>query len=726
MKTLIFWLLRGLLKKLYHVEVHGLEHFAQVSERALIVANHTSFLDAVLLSLFLPDDVAYAIHSSYFNKPWMQPIKRWVRLFAVDHTDPMAMKSLIKYVKAGNKVVIFPEGRITATGGLMKIYSGPGMVADKADADILPIRMDGAQYTPFSRLRGKVRLRWFPTIKLTILPPQHFTFPESMKGRERRQKAGRTLSSIMTNMAFETSNYRRHLWHALLDAANIHGAKSIILEDVERTPLSYHQLILRSFLLGDLLQSKLTFKAHVGLLLPNTSATILTLLGLQSHSAVPAMLNYTMGEKATLAALETANIHTVITARRFIEKAKLEHLVQALREKVTLIYLEDLKQEVTLRHKAKALLAATFPKQALKRRLNPTLQTPFQSSDPALILFTSGSEGAPKAVVLSHENLLSNVAQINARIAFNQHDVCLSALPIFHSFGMTGGVLLPLLTGMRIFLYTSPLHYRVIPEIAYDINATVLFGTNVFLAAYAKHADPYDFYAMRFVVAGAEKLQQETRELWMEKFGLRIYEGYGATETSPVLAVNTPMHYKLGSVGQLMPGISHRLEPVSGIADGGQLWVKGPNIMSGYLLHGQHGELQPPQDGWYDTGDIVRMDDEGFVHIQGRMKRFAKIAGEMISLTAVEAMAKQCWPHAMHIALAIADAKKGEQLVLISTAENLPRSEMLAHAKAHGIPELQVPRHFVCVEQIPLLGTGKTDYPAAQALLHAMHMGSEA
>ncbi|MDQ6990280.1 MAG: AMP-binding protein [Mariprofundaceae bacterium] len=715
MKYLLIGLLRWLLKKLYHVEVSGLEHFQNVNPRTLIVANHTSFLDAVLLSVFLPDDVGYAIHSSYYHKVWMRPVKSWIRLFAVDHNDPMAMKSLIRHVKQGNKVVIFPEGRITATGALMKIYAGPGMVADKADADILPIRIDGAQYTPFSHMRGKFHMRWFPHIKMSILPPHHFDFPEDMKGRQRRIKAGKKLAQIMTDMVFETTPYKRRIWDSLLEAKQIHGRDAVVLEDIERKPLSYHHVIFRSFLLGDVLQKSTQEQEHIGILLPNTSACILTLLGLQSRGRIPAMLNYTMGEAAVVGSLETANIETIVTARRFIEQAGLEKLASALSQHAKIIYLEDVKASITIKQSITAWFAASFPSYALKCRIQGVTST-----DPALILFTSGSEGVPKGVLLSHENLLANVAQISTRLAMTERDVCLSTLPVFHSFGMTGGVLLPLLSGMRIFLYTSPLHYRVIPEIAYDINATVLFGTNVFLAAYAKHADPYDFYNMRYVVAGAEKLQDETRDLWMKKFGLRILEGYGATETSPVLSVNTPMHYKAGTVGMLLPGIQHRLEPIQGIEKGGRLWVKGANIMMGYLLHDAQGKLEPPHDGWYDTGDIVHIDDDGFLHIQGRMKRFAKVAGEMVSLTAVEEMARHCWSEGMHVALAMNDARKGEQLVLMSTLPEMNRKTLLHYAQANGIHELQVPRQCVSVANIPLLGSGKVDYTAAQALLTSM------
>jgi len=712
-RRFVFWLLRLCLSWAYQVELKGMEHLQQVGDRVLIVANHTSFLDAILLSVFLPDDVGYAIHSSYYNKWWMKPIKPWVRLFAVDHMDPMAMKSLIKHVKEGNKVVIFPEGRITATGALMKIYSGPGMVADKANAEILPIRIDGAQFTPFSRLRGQVRLRWFPPIKLTILPSYQFNFKKEMNGRERRRAAGKVLADIMTEMVFETTSYKRRVWDGLIEAAYTHGHDHIVIEDVERTPLNYRQVMMRSLLLGDIFHKSMNKGENIGVLLPNTAACVLTVLALQSRGMVPAMLNYTMGEKAGVAALHTADIQTILTSHRFIEKAGLEELEKSLGNHANIIYLEDLRENINLTDKISAWLASHQPVRSLARRLKGV-----SCEDTALILFTSGSEGVPKGVVLSHRNLLANVAQLTSRIAFSSHDICLNALPIFHSFGMMGGVLLPLMTGMRVFLYPSPLHYRVIPEIAYDINATVLFGTNVFLAGYAKHADPYDFYSVRYVVAGAEKLQQQTRQVWMEKFGLRIFEGYGTTEASPVLAVNTPMHFKMGTVGRFMPGIEYQLEAVPGIEGAGRLLVRGPNLMKGYLLHDTPGKLQALPDGWYDTGDIVHVDDDGFVQIKGRVKRFAKVAGEMVSLTAVEEMVKQCWPDELHAALSVSDAAKGEQLVLMTTSNSADKKELLSYAKAHGINELQVPRQYVWVENIPLMGTGKVDYQAAQALLN--------
>lgn len=326
------------------------------------------------------------------------------------------------------------------------------------------------------------------------------------------------------------------------------------------------------------------------------------------------------------------------------------------------------------------------------------------------MLFTSGTEGAPKGVVLSHANLQANRYQVSSRIDFGPTDVVFNALPMFHSFGLTCGTLLPVLSGIRTFLYPSPLHYRIVPQLVYDTNASILFGTDTFLSGYARFAHPYDFYSVRYVFAGAEKLRDETRRLWSERYGVRIFEGYGATETAPALAMNTPMENRPGSVGRLMPGIAHRLEPVRGIHEGGKLLVSGPNIMRGYLFAETPGVLSPPEGGWYDTGDIVALDDDGYVFIKGRAKRFAKIGGEMVSLAAVEGFLSQLWPEHVHAVVNLPDAKKGEQLVLVTDHPGANREEIIAHARQAGFSELSVPKSIVAVDRVPLLGTGKMDY----------------
>jgi acyl-[acyl-carrier-protein]-phospholipid O-acyltransferase/long-chain-fatty-acid--[acyl-carrier-protein] ligase len=341
-----------------------------------------------------------------------------------------------------------------------------------------------------------------------------------------------------------------------------------------------------------------------------------------------------------------------------------------------------------------------------------------EPNDPAVILFTSGSEGVPKGVVLSHRNILANSAQCLARLAANGEDLVFNVLPVFHSFGLTGGLMMPLLGGVPVYLYPSPLHYRIVPELIYDSCATIFFGTDTdtFLRGYARTAHPYDFRSVRLIVAGAEAVKESTRQTYMERFGVRVLEGYGVTETAPVLAMNTPIANKAGTVGRLSPLMRARLEPVAGIAEGGRLFVSGPNVMLGYYRAENPGVLEAPNDGWHDTGDVVTIDAQGFISIKGRVKRFAKIGGEMVSLAAVEALAAEAFPGAPLMVVSLPDARKGERLVLLTTDATLKRDGLQKHARARGAAELMVPAEIVRVDSLPLLGSGKPDYVAAAIL----------
>lgn len=711
------WCAHAILSRIYQVRVTGREHYSAAGERVLIVANHTSYLDPLLLWAFLPDDVTFAINTHIAARWWVKPALRFVRVFTMDPANPMSTKALARYLQRDRKAVIFPEGRITVTGALMKIYDGAGLIAEKSEAVILPVRVDGAQYTPFSRLKGVVRQRWFPRISLNFLPPRKISRSRDSAGTgARRRTAGIVLSDLMCEMIFATGDRHQTLFAALLDARRVHGGRRQVLEDLRRKPVSYNQLITQALVLGRALAAKLNPERNIGVLLPSSASTVAVLIGLQLQDRVPAMLNYSQGTENLRLSCRLAEIGTVITARRFLQAAKLEETVKSLQPQVRFVMLEDLVERIPLRHKIRGALAA----RTANLWYHDATKTP---DDPAVILFTSGSEGVPKGVVLSHANLLSNRAQLAARVDFTAQDIVLNALPLFHSFGLTAGTLLPLLSGMLTFLYPSPLHYRVIPEVAYDINATILFGTNTFLAAYAKQAHPYDFYSMHYVFAGAEKLQPDTRKIWSEKFGIRILEGYGATETSPVLAVNTMMHYRENTVGRLLPGIEYRLEPVPGIEAGGRLHIAGPNVMLGYLLFDRPGHLVPPSSiygkGWYDTGDIVVIDEDGFLSIHGRAKRFAKIAGEMVSLTRVEELAARTWPNVVSAAIALPDGKKGEQIVLWTEQPNASREALITRAKADGFGELVIPRAVMAVPAIPLLATGKVDYQTLHKQLAA-------
>ncbi|MBV9240359.1 MAG: acyl-[ACP]--phospholipid O-acyltransferase, partial [Xanthobacteraceae bacterium] len=686
------------LRALYRLEVHGLENVAKAGPHPIIALNHVSFLDAAIALSFLEQEPVFAIDHGIAQRWWVKPFLKLTRAMPLDPTKPMATRSLINAVRSGDTLIIFPEGRITVTGSLMKVYDGAGLIADKSGAMVVPVRLKGPEATPFSRLdRTQVRRRWFPKITVTVLEPVALTVDPEIKGKRRRMAAGAALYQIMSDLVFRTTSTDRTVMDALIASAKQYGAGRTAVEDPLAGALSYRKLLLGVAVLGRKLMPVGDVGEAVGVLLPNANGAAVATLALMSAGCVPAMINFSAGLANVRAACRAANIKTIVTSRTFIEKARLGALIEGLRHDVNLLFLEDVRASVSLTDKLRGLREAKRP--LVKR----------QPDDPAAILFTSGSEGTPKGVVLSHRNMLANAAQAEARIDFGRRDKVFNVLPLFHSFGLTIGLILPLVSGVPVYLYPSPLHYRVVPEMIYGTNATILFGTDTFLAGYARSAHPYDFRSLRYVLAGAEPVKETTRRTYMEKFGLRILEGYGVTETAPALALNTPMFNKFGTVGRLLPGMEARLEAIPGIDVGGRLHVRGPNVMLGYFRTENPGVLERPPEGWHDTGDIVTIDGEGFIAIKGRVKRFAKIGGEMISLAAIEALASDLWPDALSGCASVPDARKGERIVLVTTRRDATRTEFLIFAKSRGAPELMTPADVLVVEKMPLLGSGKID-----------------
>jgi acyl-[acyl-carrier-protein]-phospholipid O-acyltransferase/long-chain-fatty-acid--[acyl-carrier-protein] ligase len=439
---------------------------------------------------------------------------------------------------------------------------------------------------------------------------------------------------------------------------------------------------------------------------------VVTILGLMSAGRVPAMINFTAGATNILAGCKAAEITTIVTSRAFIEKGRLDNLAAALAAKVSILYLEDVRTSVTFMDKIRGLLGRNKP------------LVPRKPDDWAAILFTSGSEGVPKGVVLSHRNILTNAAQAQARIDFGRQDKVFNVLPVFHSFGLTIGVMLPLVSGVPIYLYPSPLHYRTVAELIYGVNATIMFGTDTFLNGYLRVAHPYDFRSLRYILAGAEPVRETTRRAYMEKFGLRILEGYGVTETAPALALNTPMFNKFGTVGRILPGMEARLEKVEGVEEGGRLFVRGPNVMLGYLKVERPGVLEPPTGGWHDTGDIVTIDEQGFVTIRGRAKRFAKVGGEMVSLAAVEALSGELWPNNPSAVVAVPDARKGERLIMVTQQKDATRSQFIQFARERHASELMIPAEIMILDKMPMLGSGKVDMMSLAKLVQE-HVASK-
>jgi acyl-[acyl-carrier-protein]-phospholipid O-acyltransferase/long-chain-fatty-acid--[acyl-carrier-protein] ligase len=512
---------------------------------------------------------------------------------------------------------------------------------------------------------------------------------------------------------WDLRNARISVFQALLNARKEYGGAKIALHDADDRKLTYDDIVRAAFALGSALKKGTKTREALGVMLPTGAGAVITFFALNAFNRTPAMLNFTAGPANLIAALRAAKVNRVITAHAFIEKAELGELVEALKPHVEFVYLEDVRKQLSVRNKAAGALGPIAP-WAIAAHAHP--------DDPAVILFTSGTEGAPKGVVLSHMNVVANVHQILAHVpeALTTNDVLFNPLPTFHCFGLTAGALLPLLGGMKSVLHPSPLHVKVIPKRVQDTGATILFATDTFLNQYMRACTGDELAKLRFAVCGAERVRDETRQMVRRKFNVELLEGYGATEAAPVIAVNQPGRNRPGTVGRPLPGMEIEFEPVPGIQNGGRMMVKGPNLMIGYLLADNPGQLQTLKDGWHDTGDVVAQDDEGCLTIKGRLKRFAKIGGEMVSLAVVENCASTLWRDHDHAAAVLPDARKGEQIVLLTTYPRPDRSELQRWAQDHGVNELSLPRKVFHVAAIPVLGTGKMDIGAVQKLAAEM------
>ena len=703
------------LKKLFKVKVEGLENLEKAGKRALIVTNHTSYLDVLLISAFIDKKIVFAINDQLIDRMFMKFLTNLVEVRPLDPVSPFAVKSMVEELNQDQLCMIFTEGVIEGGNTRMKIYEAPAMMAVKGNAPIVPIRIDGACHGVFSRVLGKkADFRLFPKMKLTVLPPVKFDdYPDDMPTREIREKSSSRLYDIMSEMTFDSYDKDRTIFEALTHSMAMVGRLKPIMEDTARKPVKFMAVFLKAFVLGKMINAAVPDEKHVGVMIPTSNGAALTVLGLHAFGKIPAMINFTSDPKQVIATCQTVGVKSVVTAKKVVALAKLENMIAAVEEAgIRVVYLEDLAPTLTLKDKLTGVWRSFRPYKSYLKTSGGAVKP----DDPAVILFTSGSEGFPKAVFLTHKNLISNAYQVPSRIDILPNDVFLNVLPMFHSFGLSAGFFLPLLVGVKTVLYPTPLHYRIIPQLCASVKATIFFGTDTFLSGYAKCANPYDFNSLRLAVVGAEKLKDETRKIWSEKFGVRVLEGYGATECSPFLAVNTFLHQKIGSVGRILPRLIYQLKPVDGIKEGGELWVKGPNIMQGYMRYNKPMELDPPVDGWYDTGDIVNVDEDGFIFIKGRCKRFAKIGGEMVSLLSVETVINNKWEGFITGAVNIPDAKKGEQIVLITTCKDITKDGLISAFKAAGVTELGIPSRIIVTDNPPLLGTGKFDYVSAKEM----------
>jgi acyl-[acyl-carrier-protein]-phospholipid O-acyltransferase/long-chain-fatty-acid--[acyl-carrier-protein] ligase len=706
MKTI----LRFLLRLLFGFRAYNLDVLAAPGP-VMLLPNHVSWLDWLFVAVCIDTQWRIVTSQQAAQTSWLHRFIMVNRFtFPVDIDSPYAVKRMAEHLRAGGKLVLFPEGRLSRTGALMKLFEGTGFLLHKTEAKVVTCYLRGANRLLFSP--NPNRKKWFPRVSAhfsEVLTPPIVAGISTMRAR---QKLTRWLYDNMVRQQFETEldAAPKNVLAAILETAR-QWPGAIVLEDMTRRKLTYRRLLAGTDAMARQWRRYWPDETQprIGVMLPASLAVPVTLLSLWAAEKVPAIFNFSTGISTMLACAQLAGVKQIITSKTFLERAKLN--VQPMKDAgIEFIYLEDVRAAIPRWQPWCSLLRVSF---------HPRSLIPNPQSDVAVVLFTSGSEGMPKGVELTHTNLLANIRQILAMFDLNDSDRLFNAMPLFHSFGVIG-MALPLIHGCHVFLYPSPLHYRVIPALIYDLNCTVFFATNTFLNGYARKAAPFDFRSLRLLVAAAEKLQESTANTWARQFGERILEAYGATECSPCITVNTPIYPRFGSAGQFLPGMDFKFEPVEGVADGGRLWVRGPNIMRGYL-NPEANQKFLAGGGWYDTGDVARVDEDGFLHILGRLKRFAKVSGEMVSLTAAEEALSGAFPqYGLRFQIAVLarpDADRGEVLVAVSNEPKLQLDELRTAIKAKGLSNLYVPKELKYVRDIPKLGTGKVNHRELRQLL---------
>ena len=696
----------------FRAKVRGLDNLPAVSEPGVIVCNHVSCIDALVLLALLPDELHFVIRGSAGRL-----LPRLASVSAVE--SDAQLRDVIRSLKDTRKrIVVFAEAVPSSSGRIAKVDALAATLADRlAGSCYIPVAISGTEIGLFAGNRWQIG-RWLPQITIGIGKPCRHLPPAKLKGEKKRLWQEMLLRRLLEEALFASCDLDLALPDLLVASARRFGAGCCVVSEVgpPARRLSYRTLLRACFALGGKLGQQHPAGERIGVLLPTSVGAVAVFHAVQFAGLVPAMLNFSASSKDVLAACRTAGLKTVYTSQRFLDRhdASKKHVAELAKQDIKVVLLEDVRASLAVSDKLRALVHSLMPAASLQSGDHYRIGRP---DDPAVVLFTSGSEGDPKGVVLSHRNLVANANQVIVRLAAGPGDVLFNALPMFHSTGLLSGAVLPMVGAFEAVEYPSPLHHSNIPALLLATQATMLLSTSTFLGQYARSAHPNDMQTLRQVYAGGEKLRPAVSQLWLDKFGTRIHEGYGVTETSPVLAVDSPWTWMPGSVGALLPGIEAELVAVPGIEVGGRLRVRGANIMLGLLTGGD--DLQPPEDGWHDTGDIATIDEFGFVRIVGRARRFAKIAGEMVPLARIEEIIDELFVDCDFAVVAVADAERGERLVLVSNNPDVQIEQVRECIDKAAASKLWVPKQLLAVKEFPLLGSGKPNLPEVARLAAA-------
>ncbi len=719
---LSFWLLPDFLLRFialvtmrvfYRLRIHGIENLP-IDSAALLIPNHVTWVDALLLSATSQRRIRFVMERSIYNTPILNLLFRLMGVIPVSSED--GKKGLIEFIKQsraaldeGYMVCIFAEGELTRNGMLREFKGGFERIVKGSDYPVIPVYIGGAWGSILSYAHGRLLSR----------PPAFSPYPVSvifgtpMPSTSKAQDVRDAVMQLSCDWFDSRKGDRRPLAEQFIATAKRNWNRPAI-SDTSGKSLTYGHTLAGALALRVALEKEIEPCEHIGVLLPPSAGGILVNLALSLSAGIPVNLNYTASEASIRSSIRQCGIRNIITSRAFLEKFPQFSQLDGI------IILEDIAATISKAQKTAALV---------RGRLLPTpmlcSREKFNADKVATIIFSSGSTGEPKGIMLSHHNIMSNIEALRMVFRVDLNDNICSALPLFHSLGFTATLWFPLVSGFSAVYHPNPMDGEKIAQVVHEHKSTILLATPTFLMAYLRRAKKEDFASLRLVVTGAEKLREQLADSFQKKFGVRPMEGYGATELSPVITLSLPdvevggirQHgSKSGSVGHPIPGVAIRIvDPESGerlkAGEAGLILVRGPNVMLGYLGDAEK-TRQVIRNGWYVTGDMGIMDEDGFIRITDRISRFSKIGGEMVPHGVVEdELHKGIGQNQVLAVTSLPDEKKGERLVVVYTREATDLEALRKAAAESTLPNLWKPGRdsYIAVDGLPILGTGKLD-----------------
>src|SRR5437016_628067 len=713
---------RPLVKIFYRVRALGLEHLPEGG--FLLLPNHITWIDALVLQFACPRPIRYIVDQEFYKKPVLRSFMRTVGCIPIDvRHSRSAIRAATEQLSAGEIVCLFPEGQLTRSGTLLRLRRGYELIAQHASAPVIPVWLDRLWGSIFSFQGGKFFTKWPKEIPYRVTVafgrPLEANAADIATVREELLKLGEVCYSRRVSLD-------RHLAEECVRGLKRRRFSTAVIDGIDNSELSRAKLLGAAAALSRYLRKEFSDK-RIAIVLPAGKGSMLANLAVALAGKVAVDLNFTAGRSANESACKRADLRVAISATPFIERVKdfpwpqrmlkLDELMPRLKSRVFFWWMMSIFAPTCL--------------------LLQLLQIPKHGGhDEAMVLFTSGSSGEPKGVVLSHRNSVGNVSQFRELLDAKKEDAILASLPFFHSFGSTVTLWYPLIEGVRIVTYPNPLEVAKNAVLIEKHKLTLLLATPTFLRGYLRKAEPEQLRSLRLVITGAEKLPLDLAKAFEERFKQHVFEGYGLTETSPVVSVNLPEpepkkpgeqvqpSSRLGSVGKMAPGIAAEIrEPETdrklSLHETGMVWFRGVNIFEGYL-HDEKRTADVLHDGWFKTGDIGRFDDDGFLYIEGRLSRFSKIGGEMVPHEAVEQKIIDLLELSGRDERAIAvvgvtDETKGEALLLL-TAVDVDLAQLRDKLREAGVPNLWIPKKVSRVDAIPVLASGKLDLKKCQEL----------